>query len=64
MNYQLMSNEFFPISIEKENRIEYFNTLEVYKVKNDLTPFTDMIADLEEKQLNKYISMVKNRLIS
>lgn len=59
MNYQLMSNEFFPISIAKENRFEYFNTLETYTVKNDLTPFADMIAALEEQQLDKYIGMIK-----
>lgn len=41
MNYQLMFNEFFPISISKENRLEYFNTL-------------------EEEQLDRYVSMIKN----
>lgn len=64
MNYQLMSNDFFPISITKENRLDYFEALETYKAKNDLTPFANMIAALEEKQLDKYIGMIKNRFIN
>lgn len=58
MNYQLMANGFAPISIAKENRLEYFNTLESYAVENDLCPFADMIAELEEKKLDQYISMI------
>lgn len=33
MNYQLMSVGFLPVSIAKENRLEYFEALEVYAVK-------------------------------
>lgn len=32
MNYQLMTNGFPAISIAKETRLEYFNTLEAYAV--------------------------------
>lgn len=44
MNYQLLANGFLPISIAKENRLEYFNALEAYAVNQDLKPFADMIA--------------------
>lgn len=59
MNYQLMKNGFLPISIKKESRLEYFNTLEEYAVKGNLDPFVDMLLILEEEQLDKYLNMKK-----
>jgi Fic family protein len=62
MNYQLMINGFLPISIAKENRLEYFETLEAYAVDGDLKPFAEMIASLENLQLDDYLTIVpKNR---
>ena len=61
MNYQLMANGFLPVSIAKENRLEYFNVLEAYAVKKDIKPFADMIATLEDQQLDRYLGMAKNR---
>ena len=58
MNYQLMINGFLPVSITKENRLEYFNALESYAVDGDLELFTDMIAQLEEEQLDQYLSLM------
>ena len=59
MNYQLMKKGFLPISIKKESRLEYFNTLEEYAVKGNLDPFVDMLLILEEEQLDKYLNMKK-----
>lgn len=59
MNYQLMINGFLPISIAKENRLEYYNALEAYAAKGDLTPFTDLVAKCEEEQLDSYIKLIK-----
>lgn len=56
MNYQLLSKGFLPISIAKEDRLDYYNALDKYAVKVELTDFTDMIASLEEKQLDRYLS--------
>ena len=58
MNYQLMRNGFLPISIQKENRLQYFETLESYAVNGDLIPFAEMIAELEMIQLDEYLSIV------
>ena len=58
MNYQLMSKGFLPISIAKENRLDYYNALEEYAVNGDLKLFADLIADLEEIQLDNYIRMI------
>lgn len=59
MNYQLMLHGFFPISIKKETRLEYFKALEEYAIHRDLHLFADMIAALEEEQLNRYLGMIK-----
>lgn len=57
MNYQLMSGGFLPVSIAKENRLEYFEALEAYAVVGDLTPFAEMIATLEEARLDEYLAI-------
>ncbi len=58
MNYQLMFNGFLPISIKKESRLDYFIALEEYAVNRDLHLFADMIAVLEEEQLDRYLGMI------
>ncbi len=60
MNYQLMINGFLPISIAKENRLGYYDSLEEYAVNGNLDPFRDLIASLEEERLDTYISLIKH----
>ena len=59
MNYQLMINGFLPISIAKESRLEYYNALEEYAVNGNLEPFVELVAKLEEEQLDIYIHLIK-----
>lgn len=59
MNYQLMANGFPAISIAKEDRLEYFNTLEIYAVESNINQFAEMVANLVNGQLDKYIGMIK-----
>jgi Fic family protein len=59
MNYQLMVHGFLPISIAKESRLDYFKALESYVVDENLKPFIDFIAALEEKRLELYISAIE-----
>lgn len=58
MNYQLMITGFLPVSIVKENRLPYFETLEEYAVNGNLKPFADMISNLEAQQLKDYLSIL------
>lgn len=58
MNYQLLSQGFLPVSIAKENRLEYYNALEEYAVHSNLQPFADLVAELEEKQLDVYLGLL------
>lgn len=61
MNYQLMAHGFLPVSIAKEARLDYFNALEAYAVERDLNHFADMIALLEEEQLDRYLGMIERQ---
>lgn len=56
MNYQLMAKGFLPISVAKEDRLAYYNALDQFAVHGELKNFADMIATLEEKQLDKYLA--------
>lgn len=58
MNYQLMRNGFLPVSVNKEDRLEYFNYLEEYAVNSNLELFADFVAELEEQQLDEYLSIL------
>lgn len=58
MNYQLMEDGFLPVSIANENRLDYYNALECYAADKDLNPFTELIADLEDKQLDLYLGLI------
>ena len=46
------------MSIAKENRLDYFNALEAYAVESNLTPFAEMVADLVDHQLDRYLGMI------
>lgn len=57
MNYQLMAEGFPAISIAKQDRLEYFKALDVYAVEGNLQPFADLVAELMERQLERYIGL-------
>lgn len=58
MNYQLMADGFLPVSIAKENRLDYYNALERYAIDKNLMPFTELVAELENKQLDLYLGLI------
>lgn len=57
MNYQLMTDGFPPVSIAKEDRLEYFKTLEAYAVEGKLQPFAELVAGLVDRQMERYIGL-------
>lgn len=61
MNYQLIAAGFLPVSIAKENRLEYFEALETYAMEGDLKPFANMIAELEEQRLDEYLGITQEQ---
>lgn len=48
----------WPVSIAKENRLDYYNALETYAVRGELGEFADLVAELEEQQLDVYIKLI------
>ena len=62
MNYQLMLHGFLPVSVAKENRLEYFDALETYAVNGNLEPFSEMIAGLEKQRLEEYVSAAEEQV--
>ncbi len=63
VNYQLMFEGFLPVSIAKENRLEYFDALKAYAVGGALKPFADMVAELEEKRLDEYLAIINEQVM-
>ena len=61
INYHLMASGFLPVSIAKENRLEYFEALEEYAVDGNLNPFAEMIAVLEEERLDEYLGIAQEQ---
>lgn len=58
MNYQLMKSGFLPVNIRTEDRIRYYSCLDRYASENDLSSFSELIAELEEKRIDSYLSIV------
>ncbi len=60
MNYQLLAGGYLPVSISKEERLQYYDALDKYAANGDLTPFTDFTAILEEARLDDLIALSAN----
>lgn len=62
MNYQLMKNDFLPISIKVEERLEYYNMLDEYATTGNLQPFVKFIEKLEEKRLDEVNKIIEQHI--
>lgn len=62
MNYQLMKNGFLPINIKVEDRLEYYNALDLYATKGDLNPFLNFVFKLEENRLDEINKIIEQEL--
>jgi len=59
MNYQLVLNDFLPISIQTKDKSQYYNALDEYGVNNNLNLFIQLISQLEEKQLDFHLNAIE-----
>lgn len=57
MNYSLMSSGLLAVNISKDSRVRYYECLDRYASENILEPFSELIAELEEKRLENYLSI-------
>lgn len=60
MNYQLMKLGFLPISIKNEEKFKYYDSLEEYAINKNISDFEELIKDLENEELDKYIKAIKD----
>ncbi len=59
MNYQLIKDGWLPVSINASDRVMYYEALEEYSVNKNLTPFSELVANLEKREMEKYLSMTR-----
>ena len=52
LNYELMKSGLAPVYILPEERNEYYNTLEEFKVNKDSNPFKEFLLKIEARSLN------------
>ncbi len=60
MNYQLIKAGFLPVNIKKEDRFRYYDSLEKYAIDNDISEFENIIKELENMELDRYIKAIKD----
>ena len=59
MNMELMKNRYVPVSIKKENRLKYYETLDKAHMKGDYTDFVKLITKAEKEMLNRYLKLIE-----
>ena len=59
MNYQLLSCGLLPVSVPKEDRLHYYETLEAYAVGGNIEMFAAFVAALEEDELDRVIELLE-----
>ncbi len=55
LNYQLELEGFLPISITKDLRNDYYKRIDEYKINKKIEPFTQFVAQLEEKRIKEFL---------
>lgn len=63
MNYQLMQQGLFPVSIAKENKLEYYKALEEYAIHDNLQPVIDFVYKTEEGRLQELAKDLSIKLL-
>lgn len=64
MNYQLMKKGYLPVVIKVEDRLEYYEALDLYATTGDLKPFEELVEKLEEKRLIEINEIIKQEMAS
>lgn len=59
LNYMLISEGYLPISIPAKRRLEYFDTLEAYKVEKTSEPFKNFLLELLNKEYDRLIDLIE-----
>ncbi len=58
LNFELMKNDYLPVIIKKENRLEYYETLDKAHSTGECSDFINIIAKLEIEMLDFYLKII------
>lgn len=61
LNFELMKNGLLPISIKFTDRAKYYDCFDDYRKNGTEDMLTDLIADYEQQELERYISIIENK---
>ncbi|TSB47960.1 Fic family protein [Alkalicoccobacillus porphyridii] len=59
MNFELMSSGYLPVLFKVEDRVRYYEVLDVAGSSGNYEPFIKMVAELEEESLNQYLTLLR-----
>ena len=62
MNHELLSKGYPAVDIKVEDRLKYFETLETYSTKGDIKPFTKLVAEATERQVDRFLEHYNYRV--
>lgn len=51
LDYYLLKNGFLPVLFTQDNKQNYYNALEAFKVEKNISPFVEMLKELEKKAI-------------
>lgn len=58
LNFELMKNGYPIVIIKNEDRVNYYNSLEKYSIKNDCSSFTNLIIDSLNETIDLYFKIL------
>ena len=57
-----MKNGYLPVSIKVEDRLEYYNVLDLYATTGNIERFIKLIGELENKRLDETNNIIKQQM--
>jgi len=64
MNFELMRRGFLPVIIPVENRLAYYDALDTAHTRGDYCLFIELVANLEQATLERYLRIVQGSVPS
>ncbi|MCM3716395.1 Fic family protein [Halalkalibacter oceani] len=61
LNFVLLSSGYLPIMFKVENRIKYYEALDIAGFKGNYQPFISMVTELERESLNQYLELISKK---
>ncbi|MFM8443940.1 MAG: Fic family protein [Methylococcus sp.] len=62
MNFELMRSGFLPVIIPVEQRLSYYEALDLAHTRGEYEPFIDLVAGLEQDALERYLRLIPGGL--